>query len=156
MMLQSFMFVCTLAFWLQGSIPPAPAAAADCVTALEKKRLSGEVKIDDRTKIYREISERLHQAVQSAVAKQSFSEVPLLIGCWKEHLAASLKDIEANINRKKKSGALINYEIQLRKSIVDMTANRLKAPYEQHSDFESWLAQANTVHEKFVDILFQR
>ncbi|MBZ5495168.1 MAG: hypothetical protein LAP85_02105 [Acidobacteriia bacterium] len=156
MMLQSLIFVFTMAIWFQGGIPPPQASSAECVTAVEKKQLAAEEKIDGRIKIYRQISERLHQAVQSDVAKKDFNEVPALVRCWKEQLTSSLKDIETNINRKKKSGALINYEIQLRKSIVDMSDARLRAPLQQQSEFESWLAEANRIREKFVDILFQR
>ena len=96
MMLQTLVFICAFALWCQGSLPSSPAAAADCVTALEKKRLAAETNIDGRVKIYREISERLHQTVQTAVARQGFDELPPLVGCWQEQLAASLKDSVAS------------------------------------------------------------
>ena len=79
-----------------------------------------------------------------------------MLHCWKDRLTASLKDIEAKVNRKKKSGALIDYEIQLRKSIFYVSDVRLKAPYTQQDGFDSWIAEAELVHQKFVDILFQR
>ncbi len=139
---------------LQVAVPPSQAG--ECINAAEKKRLSEQEKIDGRIKVYRAISERYHQAVLGAVANKSFADIPALVACWKEQLNISLKDIEDNINRKKKSGALIDYEIQLRKSIVDITDARLKANLEQQNDFEAWLAQANNIHQKFVDILFQR
>jgi hypothetical protein len=145
-----------LSLWAQGNLPPTPLANSNCVNAVETKQLSAQVKIDGRVKVYRNISERYHKAVQSAVSAANHDEVPALIRCWQELLAASLKDIEANINRKKKSGALIDYEIQLRKSIVDMGNSRLKVSYEQQSDFESWLSQAQVARKRFVDILFQR
>jgi len=156
MVLQSCIFVLTVAFWFQGNVPPSTVAIADCLTAVEKQRLSKERNIEGRIKIYREVSVRLYKAVEGAVAKTNFDVVPDLLGCWKDHLTGSLKDIEANINRKKKSGALIDYEIQVRKSITDINDARLKAPVQQQSDFQSWLAQASMVHQKFVDILFQR
>ena len=150
--------LCSLALtlWLQGNVPPAALVNSDCLTAVEKKRLSAEEKIDGRVKSYRGISERLHVSIEDSAAKQKFDEVTTLLRCWKELLAVSLKDIEANINRKKKSGALIDYEIQVRKSIVDMDDVRLKAPASQQSDFEAWFAQAESAHSRFVDILFQR
>lgn len=156
MILQSFVLILTLGPWLQGGNPPLAASSLGCITAVEEKQLSSEEKIDKRIKIYHQISARLHKAVETAVSVKSFNEIPALLGCWKEHLTASLKDIQANVNRKKKSGALKDYEIQVRKSIVDMGDARLKAPYQQQDDFESWIDRATMVHEKFVDILFQR
>ncbi len=152
----SLLCALALALWLQGNAPPAALLNSDCLTAVEKKRLSAEEKIDNRIKIYRKISERLHASIENSAAKQKFEEAVPLLGCWKELLVASLKDIEANINRKKKSGALIDYEIQIRKSIVDMDDVRLKAPVSQQGDFEGWISQATSAHERFVDILFQR
>jgi hypothetical protein len=145
-----------LASWFQAASAPGQGSATECLTAAEKKRLSEEGKVDGRIKVYRDVSERFHQAVIGAVAKRNLDDLPVLVACWRDLLAMSSKDIEANINRKKKSGALINYEIQLRKSIVDMNDARLKAPVEKQEDFDSWLSQAKTVREKFVDILFQR
>jgi hypothetical protein len=156
MALQSLMFTLALALWFQENVPPVALLASDCLNASEKKRLSAEDKIDGRVKVYRDISERFHETVESDVGKQSFNEASSLVRCWMDVVASSLKDIETNINRKKKSGALINYEIQLRKSIVDMGDARLKVPYQQQGDFESWLTQAKAAHTKFVDILFQR
>jgi hypothetical protein len=155
-MLHSLLCVLALAIWFQGNVPPAALINSDCLNAVEKKQLSAEEKVDGRVKVYRSMSERLHLSIESAVAKQRFDEVPALIRCWRELLTVSLKDIEANINRNKKSGALINYEIQVRKSIVDMNDAQLKAPYSQQSDFEAWISQAKAAHGRFVDILFQR
>jgi hypothetical protein len=155
-MVQPFMLILTLGSWLQGTNPPLAASSAGCMTAVEERRLSAEGKIDNRIKIYRQISIRLHKAVETAVSQKNFNEIPALLGCWKECLTASLKDIEPNVSRKKKSGALKDYEIQVRKSILRMGDARLKAPYEQQEDFESWIDQATMVREKFVDILFQR
>jgi hypothetical protein len=156
MVLQFIVFAFSLTLWLQGTAAPAPLSDSDCLIAMEKQRLSAEQKIDGRVKVYRDISERLRRDLVALAAKQSFEEAPTVLHCWMELITVSVKDIEANINRKKKSGALINYEIQLRKSIVDMSDARLKAPYQQQDNFESWLSQANVAHEKFVDILFQR
>jgi hypothetical protein len=155
-MLQFFMCALSLAICFQGSVPRVALINSDCLNAVEKKQLSAEEKVDGRVKVYRGISERLHLSITSAIAKQRFDEVPALIRCWRELLTVSLKDIEANISRNKKSGALINYEIQVRKSIVDMDDARLKAPYAQQSDFEAWISQAQAAHGRFVDILFQR
>jgi hypothetical protein len=147
----AFIVMITLTLCCQGGIP-APAAATDgCRTEAETKRLAKEGKIDGRIRIYREISDRYRNTME-----QNFDQVQDLFVCWKELLTESLKDIEANINRKKKSGALIDFEIHVRKSINVVNDVRLKAPYQQNDNFEAWLIQANTVRKRFVDILFQR
>jgi hypothetical protein len=156
MMPKFYLYALALSLWAQGNVPPAALTSSNCFNAVEIKQLSVQAKIDGRVKVYRNLSERFRQAVQSAVSTPNYDEVPALVQCWKELLAVSLKDIEANINRKKKSGALIGYEIQLRKSIVDMGNFRLKVSFEQQRDFESWLSQAKVAHDRFVDILFQR
>ena len=140
----------------QGIVLPPTLTSAHCITAAEERRLTAEQKIDNRIKRYREISERLHKAVETAAQKQKFEEVPGLLKCWIEVLAVSLNDVEENINRKKKSGALIDYEITIRKSILDMEDVQIKAPHGQQADFDAWIAQATTTRKKFVDILFQR
>ena len=156
MMSCRLLFLLATVTWFQAN-PSLPAiATADCITAAEKLKLSTQERIDSRIKTYRDISERLHSSVESAIANKSFDEVPALLTCWKEHLAASGKDIEAKVNRKNKSGALINYEIQIRKSILDMHDAQLKVPLQQQSEFESWLSQAEVIRKRFVDILFQR
>ncbi len=155
-MLRAIILILSVGLRLQGNPTPTQVPVPDCLTPVEKKQLATEEKIDKRIKIYRQISSRLHQTVETALTKKSFEEIPALLECWKDHLSASLKDVEAKVNRKKKSGALIDYEIEVRKSILDMTDARLKAPYQQQNAFDSWLEQANMVHERFVDILFQR
>ncbi len=156
MILHSIVFLLSLAIWFQGVAAPSSVATADCLTAVEKNRLSREQNINSRIKIYREVSERLHKAMLGTVATQDTSSVPPLLNCWREHLTASLKDIEASIDRKKRSGALIDFEIQLRKSIGDVNDARLRAPVEQNSEYQDWLGEANRVREQFVDIIFQR
>ena len=145
-----------LSFWFQVNLPTAALTNSDCLTEKEKKALFQESGIDGRVKAYRRISERIHLAIEDAAEKQKFDGITPLVACWKELLTSSLKDIEANINRKKKSGALIDYEIQLRKSIVDMKDVRLRMPYPQQDDLEAWITQADAAHKKTVDILFQR
>ena len=156
MTIYSIAWVILLAFRMQGIVLPPSLTSSDCITVAEQRRLTAEQKIENRIKRYREISERLHKAVETAAQKQKFEEVPGLLKCWIEVLAVSLKDVEENINRKKKSGALIDYEIAIRKSILDMEDVQIKAPYSQQADFDAWIAQATTTRKKFVDILFQR
>ena len=156
MTLLSVLPVLALGLWLQGGLPSAIAPADSCLTHVENRQLSATPNIEGRIKIYRQISERFHRAVEATISKQDFDFIPAMLRCWKDRLTASLQDIEAKVNRKKKSGALIDYEIQVRKSIFYVNDVRLKAPYTQQDDFDSWIAQAELVHQKFVDILFQR
>ena len=156
MMLPSLLITLAMALGMQGNTVPSPLTSSDCLSSADKARLAAESRVDGRIKIYRDVSERFHQAVNGAVSKQNFEGLEDKTRCWRELLTASLKDVEANVNRKKKSGALINYEIQLRKSIVDMNSSRLKAPSASLEHFESWLTLAKSVRERFVDILFQR
>jgi hypothetical protein len=146
----------SLLFCAQEEKLSGPGNESSCLTVSETKRLAGQEKIDGRIKIYKDVSERFHRAVMDAVSRKSFDGIPSILSCWKSHLSVSLKDIEANINRKKKSGALIDYEIHLRKSIIDMSDARLRTTVEKQTDFESWIAQADAARQRFVDILFQR
>jgi len=156
MIIQSCLVLIVLALVCQTNLPPSPAAPADCLSDADKSRLSAETGIEKRIKISKEISDRFHKAVEQAEKKQLSREVAALLACWGTHLTASLKDVEAYINRKKRSGALKDFEIQLRKSIRDMEGSRLKAPPQDSPLYDAWLDQANRVRDKFVDILFQR
>jgi hypothetical protein len=155
-MLQTILLTLTLNAGFQSSIPPAQATGTDCLLAAEKKRMSEQDKIDGRIKVYRDISERYHKAILAAVAKRNFDNIETALDCWKDQLGTSMKDIDANINRKKKSAALISYEIQLRHSIVDIEDARLKATLEKQALFESWITVAQKIRDRFIDILFQR
>jgi hypothetical protein len=146
----------TLGLWLQSGNPLPVSIPEECVTPAENKRLASEPSIDSRIKIYRQISERYAKSVQAAVSKSAFDDASGRLRCWKEILNASLKDIEANVNRKKKSGALKDYEIQLRKAVLTMGDLRLKVPYQRNEEFESWISDVTLIHKRFVDILFQR
>jgi len=151
-----FLFlVIGLLTYVQGSGPDA-LTTSSCITEPEKKKLASQEKIDNRVKIYREISTRFHKSLQGIAGEKEETGILPLLSCWQELLSASLKDVELNINRKKKSGALKDYEIQIRKAIVDVENARLKAAYQEHAAYDAWLAQANTARERFVDILFQR
>jgi hypothetical protein len=155
-MLPSLLLMLALTPCFQQSTPPIQETGTECLLAAEKKRLSEQDKVDGRIKVYRDISERYHQTILAATAKRNFDHIEQVIRCWQDHLAVSMKDIETNVNRKKKSGALINYEIQLRKSIVDMNNARLRAVIERQPEFDSWISLAQKTRTRFVDILFQR
>jgi hypothetical protein len=156
MILQSCLLLLALALDSQGGLSPASIPPANCLSDLDKTKLTTETGIEKRIKICKDISERFHKAVEQAEKKQPAEGVPDLLACWSDLLAASMKDVEANINRKKRSGALKDFEIQIRKSIRDMQDSKLRAPFEESKNYDAWLEQANLVRKKFVDILFLR
>ena len=128
----------------------------DGLNTAEKAQLEKEEKIDNRIKIYTGASIRWHSAIRRNVTTDDYDETPEMLKAWTNLLMASLKDIDEHMQRKKKSRALIQLEIQLRKEISEMQDFKLKAPVELQEDFEKWAASAEAVHKKFVDILFSR
>jgi hypothetical protein len=133
-----------------GSIAPK----GDSMLPLERSKLQNENKIDNRIKIYNTASDRWLKTFSSAVGDNKFESVPSVLQAWLSLLTESLKDIDANVGRKKKSGALIGYEIHLRKSINEVKDSKIKAPVEQQDCFDTWIAQAEKIQSKFLDILF--
>jgi hypothetical protein len=131
--------------------------ATDVLTPAERSQMAKATKIDGRIKVYQAASERFKAKLANEMAKRDYSAVPDTLQLWAQLLKISLKDIDASItNRKKKSGALKNYEIRVRKSITDVQAYKTAVPVDVIDQFDTWLAQAEDVHQKFVDILFPK
>lgn len=130
---------------------PVPAEVLD---PGERARIEKKEKIEDRIKIYCSASIRYQKAVESAASRNEFDAMPENLKLWRTLLSSSLKDIEANL-KKKKSRALINYEIHLRKTIGNVQKVRIKAPADQQESFDSWISEAEEVRKKIVEILFQ-
>jgi hypothetical protein len=135
-----------------GLIPPFPEGI---LSPAEKTQIERESNIQRRIKIYETASARIQQALQSAISKKEFQTVPENLTLWTSLLTESLKDIEDNLKSKKKSRALIKYEIQVRKSIAAIQAGKIKAPADQQDAFDLCLARAGEVRSKFVEILFR-
>ncbi len=155
MALHTLCLALALGFLVQsGTVPPTPGP--DGLLDSERARLQHETKLDGRIKVYDAASSRYQTSLTKSLGSQSMPDVPSQLKSWANLLESSLKDIEGSTARKDKSKALIHFEIHLRKAISDMQELRLKAPIDQFSDFESWLAKAEEVHKKFVDMLFQR
>lgn len=130
---------------------------ADVLTPAEKAQLAKATKIDSRIKVYQAASERYKTAVAGEMAQHDYSSIPGTLQPWAQLLKMSAQDIDASItNRKKKSGALIRYEIQLRRSITEMQAYKTAVPVDVIDQFDAWMAQAESVHQQFVDILFPK
>ncbi len=131
--------------------------ALEVFTPAEKAQLAKAGKIDSRIKIYQAVSERYKAAVAGEMTKHDYAAVPGTLALWSQLLTTSAKDIDASItNRKKKSGALIRFEIQVRRSITDMQAFKTAVPVDVIDHFDEWLARAESVHQQFVDILFPK
>jgi hypothetical protein len=143
-----------LSMLLQAASPPS--ALDNVLNPEEKARIERETKIDGRIKVYESASTRIQKTLQTAVSEEEFQAVPDSLKLWTALLSGSLQDIEANLKTKKKSRALINYEIQVRKAISNTQSYKLKAPVEQQETFDSCISQAESVRKRFVEILFQR
>ena len=134
-----------------GSPAGAPGSA---LTPTEQLKLEKEDKIDGRIKIYQSASKRIQRTIEEAVGKDDFKAVPQNLRLWVSLLSDSLKDIGSNLKTKKKSRALIKFEIQVRKEILATQNYKIKAPIDQQDLFESCLEQAENVRSKFVELLF--
>ncbi len=97
---------------------------------------------------------RLSRLMQGALQEHDFARLEQGSENWVKLLSASLEDIEENVNRKKKSRALINFEIHLRRTILDMKSFKFKLPADQQNQFDSWLDRAEEARKKMVKILF--
>ena len=93
-----------------------PLLEGNVLNAEEKARINRAQSVDDRIKVYHSASKRMQQSVDAAVSSNDFSGVPDALKLWVALLSGSLEDIEANLKTKKKSKALIRYEIQVRKA----------------------------------------
>lgn len=121
----------------------------------EKAQIAQADGIERRIKVYEAASKRIHQSLEAVIVKDDFHAVPDNLRLWTSLLAKSLEDIEANLKAKKKSRALIRYEIQVRKSISRTQSLKIRAPVDQQDIFDSCIAQAEKARKRFVEILFR-
>ncbi len=130
----------------------------ELLTPAEKAQLARQTKIDGRIKVYQTASERFRATVSSSVAKHDYSGVVPSLASWADLLEMSAKDIDKSItNRKKKSGALIRYEIHLRRAITEVQAfAKSEVPVDEIDHLDAWLTRAEAVHQQLVDILFPK
>jgi len=134
-----------------GGIPPS---AEEIFDRIEKAKLEKEQDVEGRIKVYENASKRIQKTLETAVGNDDFQTVPDKLKLWISLLSKSLEDIEANLKNKKKSRALIRYEIQVRKSIANTENYKIRAPVEQQDLFDASLAEAEKIRQKFVAILF--
>jgi plasmid stabilization system protein ParE len=146
-------FVYPLALALAQAPQAAPAPASEAFTHAEKTRLDGEPDIEDRVKLYEAVSTRHLRSVQALVKEEAFDKLPAELKAWSDAVEASRDDIEKHISRKKKSRALIRYEIHLRKAIAELGELKYKVS-EAADSLEAAIAKAEDARKRFVSILF--
>ena len=83
-----------------GFIPDFPAGTFTEKEAGKIEKESDD--IEERIKVYQKASERILKNLRSAVSRKQFQTVPDDILIWMTLITESLKDIEANLDRKKK------------------------------------------------------
>jgi hypothetical protein len=135
-------------------IAGVPFTQDDIFLPAEKAKIETEQNVEKRIKVYEAASKRIQKSMEASVRKDDFSAVPHDLQLWTALLSKSLEDIEANLKTKKKSRALIKYEIQVRKSIDRTESFKIRAPVDQQDVFDECIAKAEAIHEKFVRILF--
>ncbi len=132
-----------------------PSFSDDIFSPKEKTKLEKASSVKGRIKIYRTASIRIQKSIHEAVKDETFGTIPDNLKLWTSLLSQSLIDIETNLQSKKKPRELIQYEIQVRKAIAALQDDQIKAPLNQHDQFESCIAQAEEIRKRFVEILFR-
>jgi hypothetical protein len=145
-----------LLLWFLALVSQAQTPVSeDGFTPQERSKLAQQQKIDGRIKVYQSATERTKSALAAKLRQQEYASVPEILQSWDRLLTLSLQDIDQSIvDRRKKSNALIRYEIQLRKAISDIQAQKTAAPVEIFDQLDAWLKRADEVRRKLVDILF--
>jgi hypothetical protein len=145
-----------LLLWFLALVSQAQTPVSeDGFTPQERSKLAQQQKIDGRIKVYQSATERTKSALAAKLRQQEYASVPEILQSWNRLLTLSLQDIDQSIvDRRKKSNALIRYEIQLRKAISDIQAQKTAAPVEIFDQLDAWLKRADEVRRKLVDILF--
>jgi exonuclease III len=133
----------------------APFIPNDIFLPQERAKIEREDSVEKRIKVYQAASRRIQKSLETAVLKGDFSAVPRNLQIWSALLSKSLEDIEANLKTKKKSRALIKFEIDVRKSITHTEDLKIRAPADQQDLFDKCIATAEAVHKRFVEILFR-
>src|SRR5512140_3474466 len=119
------------------------ARPSDCLLPAELRKLETEPRLDSRVKIYETASDRCLASARQALALPNPPPVSSILNGWMQLLERSLGDIEKHSDRKKKSKALIRFEIQLRKSIAELKDSRMKVNYEEMQEIDSWTDKAD-------------
>src|SRR5512139_2741754 len=106
--------VLALNMFLQVATPAVEPG--DPLNIAERAQIRAEQNVEQRIKIYHRASKRLQTSFEKAAAGDDFHAAPEFLKSWTALLSESLKDIETNL-KKKKSGPLRKFEIQVRKAL---------------------------------------
>ena len=153
-MLISHWLVLAILLFVQGAA--APPFTEEILNPKEKERIARATNVEQRIKVYEAASKRIQQTLHSMADGGDFSKFPDTLKLWTSLLSGSLEDIEANLKTKKKSRALIRYEIQVRKAITEAQDYKNSIPEEQEEIYNSALAQAEKIRKRFVEIVFKQ
>ena len=111
--------------------------------------------IEKRIKVYQKASERMLKNLEKSISEKEFQAVPEALSTWTMLITESLKDIQANLEpKKKRPKPLVKYEIQVRKAIRNIRDLKIRAPLDQQDVFDRCIGRAEGVRSKMVDILF--
>ena len=144
-------------FFLFFSIFQAAAfadGASEIYTPSEKKRLTSANSLDDRIRVYDTAFERIRKEIEEEIREDRFDEAARKLSVWAALLSESLADIEKNVNPRKKSGRLKQYEIHLRQAINGLRTLRMRSPMELYDALILFEEKAEETRRKFMDILF--
>ena len=128
--------------------------ATEIYTPAEKKRLASAKSLDNRIKVYDTAFVRIRKQIEKDVREDRFKDAARTLSGWSALLSESLTDIEKNVNLKKKSGRLRQYEIHLRQAISGLRDLRQRAPMELYDAVISFEDKAEETRNKFMSILF--
>jgi hypothetical protein len=141
-------------FWLSLVLQTAVLSTNEFLTADEQNRFDKATEVEGRIKIYHSALKRIQETIETAAAKDDFEKVPETLKRWTSILVKSCDDIETNLKKKKRSRALIKYEIDIRQSIEQNKKIKYKAPFEQLELFNSYIAEAEAVRKRLLKVLF--
>jgi hypothetical protein len=153
-MLQSQLFALAVLLFLQTATDLS--FTEGILNPKEKGQLARAVNVEQRIKVYTAASSRIQQTLHGMAADGDFARITDSLNLWNTMLSGSLQDIEANLKTKKKSRALIRYEIQVRKLLTEVQEYKISIPAADEETFKSLLAQADKTRKQFVDIIFKQ
>ncbi len=133
----------------------APSFTEGILNPKETRQLERATKIEQRIKVYETASKRMQQTVHSLAADGKFSQINETLRLWNVLLTGSLEDIETNLKTKKKSRALIRYEIQVRKALAAAQDYRNSIQPEDMEEFDACLANAEKIRKRLVEVIFR-
>jgi len=128
--------------------------APEIYATSEKNRLASSKSLDDRIRVYDTAFERIRKEMEKHIREGRFEDASRALPAWSALLSESLADINKNMNPKKKSNRLKQYEIHLRRAVNGMRAFRMRAPMGLYDALVSFEEKAEETRRKFMGFLF--